>query len=235
MISKQQITEMFELQDRLNRHINRNWKNADYNWPTAIMAECQEVVDQVGWKWWKQYERATPMQINLEVVDIWHFLLSAYLECGAGTTSLVQARIKQEPDHWFIGKPVDDAHIIRRAQVLSACAGTYGVHEPLRMLPEFFSLMRACRLSFDDLEQLYRKKATLNLFRLDNGYRSNQYVKDWLGEEDNVYLEKIITENPKLATAEIEKLLSGRYAEVLAARRIFPNPHQRTNHEAVSD
>ena len=29
MISKQQITEMFELQDRLNRHINRNWKNAD--------------------------------------------------------------------------------------------------------------------------------------------------------------------------------------------------------------
>lgn len=235
MISKQQITEMFELQDRLNRHINRNWKSAEYSWPTAIMAECQEVVDHVGWKWWKQYERATPMQINLEVVDIWHFLLSAYLECGSGTISLVLARIAQEPDHWFIGQPVDDAHIIRRAQVLSACAGMYGIHEPLRMLPEFFSLMRACRLSFDDLEQLYRKKAVLNLFRLDNGYRSNQYVKNWLGEEDNVYLEKIITDNPKLAPAEIEKLLAERYVEVLTARRIFPNPHQRTNHEAVSD
>lgn len=228
MISAQQVNEMFQLQDRLNRHINRNWKNAEYSWTTAIMAECQELIDQLAWKWWKHERRASPIQVNLEVVDIWHFLLSAYLERGPGAVELVQARIAGEPDYWHIGQPTDDAHIVRRAQVLSATAALHGTHEPMRMLPEFFALMRACRLSFEDLELLYRRKAALNLFRLDNGYKKNQYVKDWGGEEDNVYLEKIITHNPKLSVPEIEKVLGERYAEVLAARRIFPTSRKGT-------
>ena len=54
MLTSQQITNMLELQDRLNRHVNPGWKNAGYDWPMAIMAECTELADQVGWKWWKR-------------------------------------------------------------------------------------------------------------------------------------------------------------------------------------
>ena len=46
MLTSQQITNMLELQDRLNRHVNPDWKDAGYDWPMAIMAECTELAAQ---------------------------------------------------------------------------------------------------------------------------------------------------------------------------------------------
>ena len=211
MLTSQQITNMLELQDRLNRHVNPGWKDAGYDWPMAIMAECTELADQVGWKWWKHQPQAPLTQIHLEVVDIWHFVLSTYLELDR--TEDLGAKILIEPDHWCEGEPLDPQYAIRRAKVLAATAGLYP-SVSMRLIPEFFSLMRAVRLSLDELYSLYMAKAMLNLFRWDNGYKEGTYQKQWGDVEDNVYLESILHGCPNLPHEQITTLLQQRYQEI---------------------
>ena len=213
MLTPQQITNMLELQDRLNCHVNPGWKDAGYDWPMAIMAECTELADQVGWKWWKHQPQAPLTQIHLEVVDIWHFVLSTYLALDRAED--LGWKILAEPDHWCVGEPIDPAYAIRRAKVLAATAGLYP-SVSMRLIPEFFSLMRAVRLSLDELYSLYMAKAMLNLFRWDNGYREGTYQKQWGDVEDNVYLESILHGHPNLPHEQITTLLQQRYQEITA-------------------
>lgn len=213
MLTAQQFTNMVEAQDRLNKHLRPDWYDAGFAWSTAIFSECSELIDQVGWKWWKHTSPAPLTQIHLEVVDIWHFVLSHLIECGPMTLSSARERIDREPDMWSIGEPLNKAQAIRRAKILAATACMYP-NEPLRVLPEFFSLMRACRLSFDELYQLYMGKSVLNLFRWNNGYLQGKYQKTWGDVEDNVYLETILKGKPNMPFPQITTILQQRYQEI---------------------
>ncbi len=82
MLTETQVNNMIEVQDRLNCHLNPQWCSAGYDWSLAIMSECTELADQIGWKWWKHQPQAPLTQIHLEVVDIWHFVLSGLIEQG---------------------------------------------------------------------------------------------------------------------------------------------------------
>ena len=213
MLTAQQFTNMVEAQDRLNKHLRPDWYDAGFAWSTAILSECSELIDQVGWKWWKHQQTAPLTQIHLEVVDIWHFVLSHLIECGPMTLSDARTRTDREPDMWSIGEPLDKAQAIRRAKVLASIACMYP-NEPLRVLPEFFSLMRACRLSLDEMYQLYMGKSVLNLFRWNNGYLEGKYQKTWGDVEDNVYLETILKGKPNMPFLQITTLLQQRYQEI---------------------
>lgn len=129
------------------------------------------------------------------------------------TLSSARERIDREPDMWSIGEPLDKAQAIRRAKMLAATACMYP-DEPLRVLPEFFSLMRSCRLSFDELYQLYMGKSVLNLFRWNNGYLQGKYQKTWGDVEDNVYLETILKGKPNMPFPQITTILQQRYQEI---------------------
>lgn len=211
MLTPQQIANMFELQDRLNKHLNPEWMDVGYDWSLAVVSECAELADQIGWKWWKHHLQAPLPQTQLEVVDIWHFLLSAYLENDR--IEDVAERLLAEPDLRAAPGPIDGRYALRRTKVLAGTAALYGAGT-LRTLPEFCSLMRSVRLSFDELYALYMAKAMLNLFRWDNGYREGTYQKQWGDVEDNVYLESILHGCPNLPHEQITTLLQQRYQEI---------------------
>lgn len=208
MLTKKLVTSMFELQRRLNERVNPNWKNAGNDWSLAIIAECVELVDQIGWKWWKHQPRAPLTQIHLEVVDIWHFVMSAIIEAD-GVDSATEY-ILDEPD--CENDPVDDGNrAIQRAKWLIVAATLYPPH---KWLAEFFGLMRSVRLSSNDLYNLYMAKTALNLFRWENGYKEGSYIKDWFGEEDSVFLEKTLANNPGIDLGALNAKLRARYSQV---------------------
>ena len=66
---------------------------------------------------------------------------------------------------------------------------------------------------FDDVYKLYVSKNILNIFRQDNGYAEGNYVKIWDGEEDNVYIAKLIEEGV-LDPDEIYKRLDAKYKTI---------------------
>ena len=55
-----------------------DWRGQGYPWYRAIWVECAELLDHYGWKWWK-HQTPDLEQVQLELVDIWHFGLSDLL------------------------------------------------------------------------------------------------------------------------------------------------------------
>lgn len=86
MLSNTQLLEQLSLQHKMNATVNPDWVRADYNWTRAIMVEAVEALDHLGWKWWKALPTADQSQFRMELVDVWHFVLSnelAYTEGDA--------------------------------------------------------------------------------------------------------------------------------------------------------
>lgn len=73
------LQSMLELQDSINSKIRPDWRDANNPWFRAIWTECAELVDHIGWKWWK-HQSPDLSQVHLELVDIFHFGLSELLQ-----------------------------------------------------------------------------------------------------------------------------------------------------------
>ncbi|HIE58869.1 MAG TPA: dUTPase, partial [Hydrogenothermaceae bacterium] len=77
---KKEILDMLKLQNQLNTKINPNWRKGrnHVDFARATWLECAELVESLPWKWWK---KQTPdiENVQIEVVDIWHFIMSFIL------------------------------------------------------------------------------------------------------------------------------------------------------------
>ena len=60
----------------MNTKVNPQWLTAGYGYLRAAMVESVEAIEHHGWKWWKAQQKDLP-QLQMELVDIWHFALSA--------------------------------------------------------------------------------------------------------------------------------------------------------------
>src|SRR5512135_2791289 len=82
-ITETQLLTMLELQDGMNAKVNPDWVAANNNWHRAIQVEGVEAIEHHGWKWWKKQE-CDMAQLRMELVDIWHFILSAAIQQQEG-------------------------------------------------------------------------------------------------------------------------------------------------------
>jgi hypothetical protein len=76
---RSRLQSMLLLQDGVNSKIRSDWRDANNAWFRAVWTECAELVDHIGWKWWKHQSPDMP-QVHLELVDIFHFGLSELLQ-----------------------------------------------------------------------------------------------------------------------------------------------------------
>jgi len=173
------IGAMLGLQDEINARVHPQWRTQDYPWYRAIWVECAELLDHHGWKWWK-HQAPDWAQVQLELVDIWHFGLSALLTRGVPAMAI--ATVLAE---------VADATAEPGAEAF-CCAVEVFAANTLRMrdfdLPGFAALLRAANLDFEALYRGYVGKNVLNRFRQDRGYQQGTYRKHWGGREDNEWL-----------------------------------------------
>lgn len=176
-----QIQQMLSLQDAMNSRVSETWCENNYEWYRAIWVECAEMLDHHGWKWWKHQEIDIP-QVQLELVDIFHFGLSLRLMTGASVDE-ISATLTQELTHQST-----ETDFKLALEVLAGAAVSNKVFDA----KAFADCMRLINMDLDELFRQYVGKNTLNFFRQDHGYKEGSYIKVWHGKEDNEVLAEVV-------------------------------------------
>ena len=205
---RQWLQTMVALQRSHNEKVHTEWDHQGFPFTRAIWIECAELMDHFGWKWWK-HQDADLDQVKLELVDIWHFGLSALMIQHAD--QIVDA-VADEVVRAENSVEQTDFREAVEALSLTALQGRFSILA-------FMSAMRALPMSFEDLYTIYVAKNVLNVFRQENGYKEGTYLKSWAGREDNEHLTELAqTLNIDSVTyiTDLQRLLANRYAEVLA-------------------
>ena len=78
------LDEIFDQQDALNKRIGVNTDGMSdeekakwvLNYTRAMQQEIAELIDSVPWKWWAKYQEFDEQNAKVEVVDLFHFLIS---------------------------------------------------------------------------------------------------------------------------------------------------------------
>ncbi|MER2493770.1 dUTP diphosphatase [Catenovulum sediminis] len=191
MLTSPQAATMLALQDKMNAKVNPDWVAVKSPFLRAVVIEAAEAIEHHGWKWWKKQD-CDLEQLQMELVDIWHFILSAIL-------------IKHEGNQ---EKALQDVFTDLETSTVQFDGQTYTYHN-LSLLQKlelmiglaaakrydlglFSALLADCQMQWDDLYAQYVSKNVLNFFRQDNGYKEGTYVKIWSGREDNEHLVEIM-------------------------------------------
>lgn len=180
-VAQKQISQMLTMQDAMNSRVSETWRNNGYEWYRAIWVECAEMLDHHGWKWWKHQEIDVP-QVQLELVDIFHFGLSLRLMTGDSVEYIASVLAKEL--HQGTGE--NDFKIA--LENLASAAVTKKSFDA-KALADCMSLMN---MDLDELFRQYVGKNTLNFFRQDHGYKEGTYLKVWHGDEDNEVLANLV-------------------------------------------
>jgi hypothetical protein len=205
---KQALMNMLVMQHSMNTRVHEHWVEQDFAWYRAAWIECGELIDHFGYKWWKK-QQADMAQVRLEVIDIWHFGLSALFTGGKTVEQIADDIIDDLARHAPSGLGVREA----TEEVALHCLHTKGF-SPSR----FRDLMLAAGLDFDSLYCAYVGKNVLNFFRQDHGYQDGSYVKNWDGREDNEHLAELVAAMDHGAgdfADQVYAALAGRYLELV--------------------
>ena len=120
------LEEIFRMQDALNRRIGvslpppTDEEKAKWilNYTRAMQQETAELIDSVPWKWWAKYQKFDEQNAKVEVVDLFHFLISIAQTLGMTADDVYQAYLKknavnhQRQDSGYVKKDeADSKHI----------------------------------------------------------------------------------------------------------------------------
>ncbi len=195
MLSSDQAAIMLSLQGSMNSKVDPNWVQARYPYLRAVAIEGAEAIEHHGWKWWKKQDKDLP-QLQMELIDIWHFILSEVLLRSTDSdsdpetdlqTALGTARSQNTVDFDGTCYQLADLDLLSKLELLIALSVARRIE-----LAVFAAIMVDCELSWTELFRQYVGKNVLNMFRQDKGYKEGSYQKVWQGREDNEYLVDII-------------------------------------------
>lgn len=117
------LEEIFRMQEALNRRIGVDTAALDekqqvqwvLNYARALQQEVAELTDSVPWKWWAKYQEFDRQNARVEVVDLFHFLISTAQVLGMSADDVYQAYLKknqinhQRQDSGYVKKDADDS------------------------------------------------------------------------------------------------------------------------------
>tara|TARA_R100000027_G_scaffold369_1_gene430 strand:+ start:4900 stop:5328 length:429 start_codon:yes stop_codon:yes gene_type:complete len=100
--------ELFDLQEKLNERIGVNLRDMTpekktewvLNYSRAMQQELAELIDSVPWKWWAKYQEFDEQNARVEVVDLFHFLISSAQALGMSADDVYNAYLaKNKVNH----------------------------------------------------------------------------------------------------------------------------------------
>ena len=219
-----QMEIMLTLQQKLNDSTNgEGWENGltkqgkKIDWRRCIYLEAAELVESYPWKHWKNIDaKVDRANIEVELVDIWHFVMSEVLRVNRLNDNLpiVELAIRLED---AIGKldaqKIEDDYYAEIEAIEELIKKLFCHFELVDFTKSYFELCRKLGLSFERLYQLYIGKNILNIFRQDHGYKEGTYIKVWNGKEDNVVMQEILASKSGITPEELYKRLEEKYSE----------------------
>jgi len=123
MESPDQLRELFRMQKALNARIGVHTDEMTdeektqwvLNYCRAMNQEIAELTDSVPWKWWAKYQKLDEQNARVEVVDLFHFLISLAQVLGMSADDVFEAYMKknevnfQRQDSGYTEKDHDDS------------------------------------------------------------------------------------------------------------------------------
>ncbi len=222
------ILLMLQLQNQLNNATNgEDWtkgitkNNKEINWRRCIYMESAEMVDSFPWKHWKNIEVAPDWDnLQIEVVDVWHFIMSLaieqYTQNMRGGIEDIALNISEIPSFKSLENSLehsfgDQKSVLAKVEdIMRTVLAKEGVDLDT-LLDDFFALVLMSGLNLETLYRLYVGKNILNQFRQDHGYKDGSYIKVWDGKEDNVVMKRIWEENDELTPEKLYRELTKHY------------------------
>lgn len=199
-LTSAQAATMLDMQSEMNARVDPGWLTAAYPYLRAVVIESAEAIEHHGWKWWKKQTCDLP-QLQMELIDIWHFLLSELLLRKQGNQrQVLDDLLLAVAVHWQTESIDFDGHhyVLADMDLLGKLELLIGTASANRIeIPLFTAIMHDCMMDWQDVYAQYVGKNVLNFFRQDNGYQEGSYLKIWHQREDNEHLVEIMqTLNP---------------------------------------
>ena len=192
-------------------------KGKPIDWRRCIYLEAAELIDSYPWKHWKNIEAQPDYEnIKIEIVDIWHFVMSEALRRNkiqnAGTINDLSKQLSLLTNYriFTANTSLEPLNVYEQIeQIEKMIAVLFHTGDGLQWVDAFFEMSAKLNLRLDELYRLYIGKNILNRFRQDHGYKEGKYIKQWNGQEDNVVMQNILAENqditPEILYQELEK------------------------------
>ena len=97
------LDTIFEMQDTLNQRIGVVTENLSeeektkwvLNYTRAMQQEIAELIDSVPWKWWAKYQEFDEQNAKVEIIDLFHFLISLAQVMGMTPNDVYNAYVKK--------------------------------------------------------------------------------------------------------------------------------------------
>ena len=121
-----QLQEIFRMQQALNERIGVRMENMSQedktkwilNYSRAMTQEIAELTDSVPWKWWAKYQKFDEQNARVEVVDLFHFLISIAQVLGMSANDVFNAymqknevNLKRQETGYAVKDEHDSRHI----------------------------------------------------------------------------------------------------------------------------
>jgi dimeric dUTPase (all-alpha-NTP-PPase superfamily) len=213
---REKMLKCLQLQDELNSKINPNWKEErmERDFFRAVWLETAELMEELPWKWWKKVETDYD-NLQIEVVDIFHFLLSLALlkdyrwKKYNASVSYIDMIV---PFFYLALENSDelntDGLMIKAEDLVKQSLSEKDTASFLI----FAEIVKTVFEDFDKLYLLYIGKNILNHIRQEKGYKSGTYQKVIGGLEDNKYLTQAIKQVK--SEEELEKEIRKAFEEI---------------------
>ncbi len=215
------ILTMLELQQKLNDNTNgKGWENGltaqgkKIDWRRCIYLEAAELVESYPWKHWKNIDaKVDTANVKVELVDIWHFVMSEVLRVNALGEARDLKELASDIEASIAGESIEylEDYYAQIEAIEELIEKLFCKFELVDFTATFFRLCEKLGLGFDELYSLYIGKNILNIFRQDHGYKDGTYIKVWNGDEDNVVMQEILANNSNIGVDELYKELEKAY------------------------
>jgi dimeric dUTPase (all-alpha-NTP-PPase superfamily) len=103
MAQADKLDEIFRMQEILNKKIGVDLANLSpedktkwaLNYSRAMTQEIAELIDSFPWKWWAKYQNIDEQNARVEVVDLFHFLVSLAQTLGMTAQDIFDGYVKK--------------------------------------------------------------------------------------------------------------------------------------------
>ncbi|HIF88218.1 MAG TPA: dUTPase [Candidatus Thioglobus sp.] len=213
------IEQMFKLQNELNNHTNGEmWvdgltkENRQISWYRCIYMEAAEAIDSFNWKHWKNINVEPDWaNIKVELVDIWHFIMSEAIRVDDQSYANQYEEIDAIED-------LDSEVLLQTLERILALSAQAKIENNGNVIREtidlFFVALSGIGMDTKELYKRYVVKNQLNTFRQQNGYKDGSYIKIWGSVEDNVVAFNIMGDNPGISPKDLYQQLESAYASL---------------------
>lgn len=175
------------MQHKFNGETIENYLDEKLNWNSAIIPESGEMLDSLGYKWWKK-QVIDMDNVKVEAIDLLHFVISETMQLFYDIPSTKNKFLEKTIDElaYAFEDDIEYFNNFNNKTLIDLVEQFVLSDKGERRFLLLKVIFNRLEMSNEDIYIAYIVKNCLNKFRQDNGYKDGTYIKMWNGVEDNV-------------------------------------------------